>query len=35
LSRTWHQALRAELDLRLEPVAGLIEATGIELNHSL
>ncbi len=31
----WHQALRAELDLRLEPVAGLIEATGIELNHSL
>lgn len=31
----WHQALCAELDLRLEPVAGLIEATGIELNHSL
>jgi hypothetical protein len=31
----WQQALRAELDLRLEPVAGLIEATGIELNHSL
>lgn len=30
----WHQALCAELDLRLEPVAGLIEATGIELNHS-
>jgi hypothetical protein len=30
----WHQALRAELDLRLEPIAGLIEATGIELNHS-
>jgi hypothetical protein len=28
----WHQALCAELDLRLEPVAGLIEATGIELN---
>ena len=30
----WHQALHAELDLRLEPVAGLIEATGVELNHS-
>lgn len=30
----WQQALHAELDLRLEPVAGLIEATGIELNHS-
>lgn len=31
----WHQALLAELDLRLQPVAGLIEATGIELNHDL
>ncbi len=30
----WHQALRAELDLRLEPIAGLIEATGVELNPS-
>lgn len=29
----WHQALLAELDLRLQPVAGLIEAAGVELNH--
>lgn len=30
----WHQALLAELDLRLQPVAGLVEATGLELNHT-
>ena len=28
----WHLTLQAELDLRLEPVAGLVEATGIDLN---
>jgi hypothetical protein len=32
--REWRQALRAELSLRLEPVAGLVEATGTELNDS-
>lgn len=31
--KDWHDALLAELHLRLEPVAGLIEAAGIELNH--
>lgn len=30
----WQRALLAELDLRLEPVAGLIEATGHDLNLS-
>lgn len=29
----WRQVLLAELDLRLEPVAGLVEATGTELTH--
>ena len=29
----WRQALRAELDLRLEPVAGLIEALSNELKN--
>lgn len=31
----WHQALLAELGLRLQPVAGLIEATGVELSLDL
>jgi hypothetical protein len=31
--KDWRDALLAELELRLEPVAGLIEATGTELNH--
>lgn len=30
----WRQVLRAELSLRLEPVAGLVEAAGTELNES-
>ena len=30
----WRQVLRAELSLRLEPVAGLVEASGTELNDS-
>lgn len=29
----WRQALLAELDLRLEPVAGLVEALNTELKH--
>lgn len=29
----WRQALLAELELRLEPVAGLVEASGTELTH--
>lgn len=29
----WRGALRAELDLRLEPVVGLIEALGNEMKH--
>lgn len=31
--RDWRQALLAELDLRLEPVAGLVEALGNEAEH--
>lgn len=31
--KDWHDALLAELHLRLEPVAGLVEAAGIELKH--
>jgi hypothetical protein len=31
--KDWRQALLAELDLRLEPVAGLIEALNNELKH--
>jgi len=30
----WRQALLAELDLRLEPIAGLVEAGGCELKNS-
>ena len=32
-ARHWHDALLAELDLRLEPVAGLIAALGNELKN--
>jgi hypothetical protein len=32
-ARDWREALRAELDLRLEPVAGLVDALNTELKN--